>query len=211
MTNREMKKPDHKLVFLGAAFVAFYVLANILATKKIGVGGLVLTGGLLCFPITFLITDIVNEVYGKFTAQKFVYYGFTIMALAVGIIHLAIYLPAASFWTEQQKAFAMILGGTFRITMGSMVAFLISQSHDIWAFNFWKNVTKGKHLWIRNNLSTVSSQIIDSVIFITVAFWGIVPPEAILPMITGQWAVKWAIAALDTPLCYIGVAWAKRD
>ena len=208
----EDKSPDIKLMYLMGFFAAFYVLANILAFKKIEVGTLVLTLGLLCFPFLFLITDTVSEVYGKSAAKKMVACGFVVMAVALGIMQLAIYIPPAGFFEGfPQDAFAAVMGATLRITAASMIAYLFSQYHDVWAFHFWKGVTKGKYLWVRNNLSTITSQLLDSVIFISIAFYGEVPVEVMWSMVLGQWIVKWIIAALDTPLCYLLVAWAKKD
>ena len=204
------KKPDLKLVFLGAMFVALFVLANILAVKKIDIGPFVLTAGLLAFPFTFLITDAVNEVYGKRIAKKLVIHGFIIMAVVVGLIQIAIKLPPADFWVGEQEAFALVLSGTLRITLASMAAYLMSQLYDVWMFDYIKNKTQGKHLWLRNNVSTITAQIIDSSIFITIAFWGMVPNEALFPMIAGQWVAKWVIALLDTPFCYLLVNWARK-
>lgn len=208
----KFKRPDMKLMLLMGFFAAFYVLANILAFKKVEVGPLVLTMGLLCFPFLFLITDTVSEVYGKIIAKRVVLYGFVIMAAALAIMQIAVYIPPAGFFEGfGQDAFAAIMGAALRITIASMLAYLISQYHDVWAFHFWREKTGGKHLWLRNNLSTITSQLLDSVIFITIAFIGTVPTNVLWSMILGQWIVKWIIAFLDTPLCYISVAWAKRD
>ncbi|RLG68080.1 MAG: VUT family protein, partial [Methanobacteriota archaeon] len=98
------------------------------------------------------------------------------------------------------KSFAEVLGPAPRIVAASMVAYLVSQHHDVFAFHFWKKKTGGKHLWIRNNASTVVSQLVDSVIFITLAFYGVTP---LLPLIFGQWVVKMFIAVMDTPFCYL--------
>jgi queuosine precursor transporter len=207
------KRPDYKLMLLMGFFTAFYVMANIFAFKKVEVGPLVLTMGLLCFPFLFLITDTISEVYGKVAAQKMVGYGFVVMASILVLIQVAIHIPPAGFFLDSggQSAFAMVMGSTLRITLASMAAYLVSQYHDVWAFHFWKDKTNGKHLWLRNNLSTITSQAFDSVIFIVLAFYGRVPNEVIWSMILGQWLVKWVIALLDTPFCYLMVAWARDD
>lgn len=211
-TLSEFKKLDHKAMLLMGAFAAFYVVANILAFKKVEVGPLVLTLGLLCFPFLFLFTDTVSEVYGKSAAKKMVLNGFIIMAVVLGLMQIAVYIPPAGFMVGfPQDAFAAVLGATLRITIASMIAYLVSQYHDVWAFHFWRDKTGGKHLWLRNNLSTITSQLLDSVLFIGIAFYGTVPMEVLWSMILGQWIVKWIIAFLDTPLCYLAVAWAKKD
>jgi uncharacterized integral membrane protein (TIGR00697 family) len=92
-----------------------------------------------------------------------------------------------------------------------MVAYLVSQLHDVWAFLFWRRVTKGKHLWLRNNLSTMASQLLDSVIFITLAFAGTVELSVLGNMIAGQYLVKFILALADTPFCYLAVRWARKE
>lgn len=205
-----MKRTDSKLMFLSTLFVGFYLLANILAVKKIDLGPFVLTGGLFVFPITFLLTDAINEIFGRIVANRLVWFGFASMALAAAVIQIVIAVPPSAMWGEQE-AFQTVLGGTLRITIASMVAYLVSQFHDVWAFDFWKKKTKGKYLWLRNNASTVVSQTIDSTIFILIAFAGLMPNSALIPMITGQLVVKWIIAIADTPFCYLLVSWLGRS
>ena len=205
-----MKRTDSKLMFLSTLFVGFCLLANILAVKKIDLGPFVLTGGLFVFPITFLLTDAINEIFGRIVANRLVWFGFASMALAAAVIQIVIAVPPSAMWGEQE-AFQTVLGGTLRITIASMVAYLVSQFHDVWAFDFWKKKTKGKYLWLRNNASTVVSQTIDSTIFILIAFAGLMPNSALIPMITGQLVVKWIIAIADTPFCYLLVSWLGRS
>ncbi len=114
---------------------------------------------------------------------------------------LAIWLPPAKFATDFNEDFKTVLGQSARVVFASLFAYLISQAHDVVSFNFWKEKTKGKHKWIRNNLSTMTSQFIDTSIFITIAFYGLVPN--LLLMIISQYVVKCIIALLDTPLFYL--------
>ena len=105
----------------------------------------------------------------------------------------------------------MILSGTPRIVFASLVAYFISQTHDVWSFHFWKKKTNGKHLWWRNNVSTITSQIIDTVVFIGVAFWGVLPGSVLIGMMLSQYAIKVGIALADTPFCYLLVRWLKKE
>ena len=204
-----MSKKDSKLMFLSTAFGVLFVLANILATKQIYLFGLAQDAGIFVFPITFLITDIVNEVYGSKVAQKLVNHGFILMVVVLGFIQFAIWYPGADFW-HNQEAFATTFGSTFRITLGSLAAFFISQSWDVWMFDWIKRVTKGRHLWIRNNVSTITANMLDSVVFTFIAFWGVVPNSAVYAMIVGAWVLKFGFALLDTPFCYWGVKWVRK-
>jgi uncharacterized integral membrane protein (TIGR00697 family) len=119
-------------------------------------------------------------------------------SLAVAV---AIYWPAAPFAVERVDAFNTVLGQTPRIALASVVAYLISQHHDVWAFQFWKERFNGRHLWLRNKTSTIVSQLLDSAIFLFIAFYGIMP---IGQMILDMWMVKVIIAMLDTPFMYLG-------
>jgi len=103
---------------------------------------------------------------------------------------------------KSSETFAQVLGLTPRIVIASMITYLISQHHDVWAFHFWKEKTRDKDLWLRNNASTIVSQFIDSVLFISLAFYNVFP---ILPLILGQFIIKIIIALLDTPFIYISV------
>lgn len=196
--------------FIKYLFVTSLLLANILASKIIVVGGLVLPAAIILYPLTFLFTDVVAEVEGKKSASSLVMAGFYLSIFMVAVILAGRLLPPAGFW-KHQEAYTAILGSTPRIVLASMIAYLISQNHDVWAFHWWRKKTAGRHLWLRNNLSTMVSQMIDSVLFIGVAFWGTVPPATIGVMILSQYAVKVGIALLDTPICYLMVRLYESD
>lgn len=128
---------------------------------------------------------------------------FTSLILVIYSQIAALYPPASIF--EGNEAFMKVFGATPRIVLASILAYVLSQSHDVWAFHFWKRITGGSHLWLRNNLSTMVSQFIDTLVFITVAFAGTVPGTALSQMVFSQYAVKLIIAAIDTPFVYLGV------
>ncbi|MCF8107196.1 MAG: queuosine precursor transporter [Desulfohalobiaceae bacterium] len=192
--------------FLTALFAGSLVIAAVLAGKIIAVGGIFVPAGVLAYCVTFVCTDVINEIWGREKANQVVLAGFGTLVVSLVLIQLALSWPAAPFW-ENQEAFALILGTTPRIILGSLVAYLLSQLHDVWSFDFWKKATSGRHLWFRNNCSTVVSQLIDSTVFISIAFYGQMP---VVPLIWGQWVVKLAIAALDTGLVYL-LVWYLRQ
>ena len=181
-------------------FAGMVVIANIIAVKPVMFGPFMVPAAVLIYAATFLMTDVITEVWSKKEAQEAIIGGFVANILLVIGVYLTIKWPGASFW-KNQKALVSILGLTPRIVLASMIAYLISQTHDVLVFHFWKTKTKGKYLWLRNNASTAVSQLIDTVIFITIAFYGILP---VLPLIIGQYIVKLIIALCDTPFCYIG-------
>ncbi|MCB1118973.1 MAG: queuosine precursor transporter [Chlamydiia bacterium] len=182
---------------------AMVVIAAILANKLVAIGPFAAPGGIVVISSTFLITDILSEKWGREVAQRAVWVGFYSLLALVITLFIATRWEAPFFAKEQADAFASVLGLTPRITLASIIAYLFSQNHDVWAFHFWKNVSGGKHLWLRNNASTIVSQAIDTVIFITIAFYGIFP---IVPLIIDMIILKTVIALLDTPFIYI-VSW----
>jgi len=203
-----MAAADKAFLLLASIFSGLLVISNVLAVKPVAVGGgIIVPAAVLAYALTFPITDAICEVWGRKRANALVLAGFATSLVTAAMIRLALWMPAASFWT-MQEAFGDLLSSNFRIVAASMVAYLISQFHDVWAFSYWKKVTGGKHLWLRNNASTVVSQLLDTVIFITLAFWGVWPE--ILPVIIGQFTVKILIAFADTPLVYLLVGWLRR-
>ncbi len=198
---------DNSLAFilLVSMFSASLVIASVISSKIISIGGIVLPAGILAYCITFVASDVISEIWGREKAKQVVLGGFAALVVCLGLIHLALAWPGASFW-DNHEAYGSVLGAAPRIMMASLAAYLVSQNHDVWAFHFWKETFQGRHLWIRNNLSTASSQVIDSVIFITIAFYGVVP---VLPLIAGQILIKILIAFMDTPVVYF-LVWLIR-
>lgn len=203
----KMSTQEKLFVLLAASFAVLLVVSNIIAGKIIMVGGVVAPAAVLCYSLTFAATDTIAELWGREKTRFVVNIGFVVTILSALFIRLAIAAPAAPFW-DQQDMFAQVLGTNLRIVLASLTAYLISQHHDIWAFSFWKQKTGGRHLWLRNNLSTVVSQLLDTVIFIALAFYGTGVP--LLSMIAGQYVFKLLIALLDTPIVYLLVYGAKK-
>ena len=170
------------LISLAVIFTTLLLTANISAVKIIAIGSEGIDAGIIAYPLTFLISDVISEVYGQKTTTKIIWLGFIAYLLMISVIYVAGILPSATFWNDQQS-YDQILGAVPRIVIASMVAYLVSQNHDVLAFEMWKKVTGGKFLWFRNNASTVVSQGIDTTIFILIAFVGIYSFDDILNMI----------------------------
>lgn len=203
------KEKGFAFICFCSIFIGALVISEVLASKIVALGDIYVPAGVLAYAITFTMTDTIEEVWGKKYAQYVILAGLLTLGIVLLLIYLAIILPAAPFWKEED-AFLRILGmkqGAIRITIASIIAYLVSQYHDVWAFNFWKKVTHERHLWLRNNASTLVSQAIDTSLFITIAFYGVVP---ILPLILGQYFIKVCIALLDTPLVYVLVHFIRR-
>ena len=199
-------REDKAFIILLSIFAGSITIASVLANKIISVFGLFVPAGVLAYSITFIVTDTISEIWGKERANYTVLGGFIALISTLILVQISLVWPKAPFWT-QETAFQSILGSTSRIIIASFTAYLVSQFHDVWAFHFWKGVTNERHLWLRNNLSTATSQFLDSFIFIVIAFYGVMP---IWPLIIGQWVIKFSIAILDTPVIYF-VIWLLRD
>lgn len=190
---------------LAAIFTGSLVISAVLAAKLIAIGPLVAPAGVLAFSLTFLCTDVVNEIYGPRAAYRVVLAGFVALLIALGLIRMAILWPPAPFWV-QQDAYATILATGERVIVASMAAYVVSQNVDVWIFARLRRATGGRLLWLRNNASTALAQLLDSALFVTIAFLGAAP---VLPLIFGQWLVKLVIALADTPIVY-GAVWLLR-
>ncbi|MFD1019358.1 queuosine precursor transporter [Thalassobacillus hwangdonensis] len=197
-------------IYLNALFVGLLILANILGVKLFTIGGYVLPAAVIVYVITYLITDVIGEVYGKEAAKKTVQAGFFTQIIALIFIVIAIQLPAAPFFESQQE-FESILGAGFRVMLASLISYVASQNFDVFIFHRLKEKQGEKKLWLRNNLSTMSSQLIDTTLFITIAFVGTVPTNVLISMIATQYVFKLIVAVIDTPIAYLLVKLARKN
>ncbi len=214
---------DRYFAFLTGVFITSLTAANFLAAKVAYLGrflgiDLLVPAGVVAYAVTFTATDIIGEVYGKRAANYVVQAGFLTQLLLIFYSWTAIALPTAPFQSGIEGVYRRLVASPPNIVLASLAAYLVSQHHDVWAFHFWRRRTEGKWLWLRNNASTAVSQLIDTAIFITLAFavlpalvggvsisWSLIPN-----MVLGQYLVKLLIAALDTPFVYLGVHVARK-
>ena len=203
---RTISAGDRTYILLLSVFIGCITIASVLANKIITVSGLYVPAGVLAYSVTFICTDVISEIWGRDRANATILGGFVALVAVLLLVQLSMAWPKAPFW-DNDDAFRSVLGATSRIIVASFIAYLVSQYHDVWAFHFWKRITNHRHLWLRNNFSTAVSQFLDSFIFITIAFYGVMP---IGSLIVGQWIVKMAIAALDTPVVYMIVFLIRR-
>lgn len=175
--------------------------SNIVASKIVNVGGLTFAASALIYAFTFLITDIISEIWGERHAKWAVNAGMISIALMSGLIFIAVSLPPASIWTQQQE-FEGILGSVPRIVLASLIAYAVSQHIDVYLYNKLRKVTGGKYLWLRNNASTIVSQFVDTVIFFGIGFASSLPFSTLIAVAAAQYAVKVVVALVDTALIY---------
>lgn len=201
-----MRKTEKNLMLVNAIFITSLLVANVVSSKIVSFWGLTVPAAIVAYPLTFLMTDVIGEIWGKEEANKTVKLGFICQMVSLALIGGAILLPVAPF-ADNQAQFTAILGSSFRVVFASMIGYLVSQSWDVWIFHKVRDAYIKKHgstkggRWIWNNASTMTSQIIDTAIFITIAFIGVVPN--IWTMILSQYLVKFVYALLDTPFFYL--------
>ena len=179
------------------------ILANIQVTKLIFLFGLEANLGNIMYGTIFLGTDVLNEIYGKKQAKKAVFIGFAVMIITVIIMTIAInFNPHPEDWA--QGSLVTIFGFMPRILLASLSAFIASQFIDVYVFDKIKTkLPENKFLWIRNNVSTIISQAIDTSIFVPIAFYGVVSNEILLGLMLSTYAIKVIVALLDTPFIYL--------
>lgn len=191
------------------------ILANIQVLVSVSIFGLVGTLGNVIYSSNFLATDIISEKYGKKDATRAVAIGFfALIATTVLMNFSLLYTPLGDALSkESYNHVKSIFSVMPRLAFASLLAFLVSQTHDIWAFEIWKRKFAGKkYLWIRNNASTIVSQIIDNGIFTVVAFWGTMPKENILQIFITTFIFKTILSIADTPFVYLATAMhTKKD
>lgn len=197
-----------RFIACAALFVTCLLTANTIAAKLIVVGGLTLTAGIVIFPISYVIGDVLTEVWGYAAARRVIWLGFACNALMVLAVWIGGELPAAPFWSGQ-AAYQEILGHTPRILLASFAAYLVGEFANAFVLAKLKIATSGRWLWLRTIGSTVVGQGLDSMVFVTLAFAGAVPAGVLTAIVAGQWAVKVAYEAAATPLTYAAVAWLK--
>ena len=179
------------------------ILANIQVTKLIFLFGLEANLGNIMYGTIFLGTDVLNEIYGKNQAKKAVFIGFAVMIITVIIMTIAInFNPHPEDWA--QGSLVTIFGFMPRILLASLSAFIVSQFIDVYVFDKIKTkLPENRFLWVRNNVSTIISQAIDTSIFVPIAFYGLVSNEILLGLMLSTYAIKVIVALLDTPFIYL--------
>ena len=197
-------------LYLAAIFIAALVVCNLIANKFItidlGFKTFVISAGVLPYPITFLITDILSEIYGKKKTAQIVWAGFGASLFVLGVLLLAQQFTAIQGSPVNDDTFNKVFGNSWRVIFASMTAYLCAQLIDVRIYHFWKEKTAGKHLWLRNNFSTVFSQLVDTALVVCVLFLGVRSHSEILQFILDGWLFKMLCAFIDTPLLYAATA-----
>ncbi len=200
---------SHRFVVVVAVFVTCLITANFIIVKQISIGNLVLPAAIIIFPLSYIIGDILTEVYGYQQARRVIWLGFLCNLIAVVAIWVGKILPAAPVF-EAQSAYERILGSTPRFLSASFVAYLAGEFANSFVLAKMKIRTRGRWLWMRTIGSTLVGQGIDTLIVLTIAFAGVLPLSVLGTMILSHWLVKTAYEAVATPLTYGVVGYLKR-
>jgi len=207
-------RAERLYLLLAALFTGALVVTNLIANKFITVEWFgrefILSAGVLPYPLTFLITDLLSEIYGRRRANQVVFGGFLASILVLITLYLGDIFPAIEDSKVGDDIYTTVFGNSWRVIGASMTAYLVAQVVDIRVFHFWKRLTKGKHLWLRNNASTLLSQLLDSALVVLVLFYGEWPAGQMASVVLDLWLFKASVALLDTPLFYLTATWLPR-
>ena len=213
--NPEKRKLAAKIyLYLAALFITSLVVSNLIFQKffywypfngKIfGSRLFELSVGILPYPITFLITDLISEIYGKIAANRVVTAGIFASFFSMGILLIAYYVPAMESSPVDNATFTQVFSLSPLAVLASMIAYLLAQFVDIRIYHFWKKLTNGKMLWLRNNFSTFASQFLDTFsVVLLLSVFGILPWDLFFGLILSGFIFKVVVALLDTPLLYL--------
>ena len=204
-----VEKVSPWFVMIVAIFITCLITANIIAVKLISLYGFILPAAILIFPLSYIIGDVLTEVYGYRQARRVIWLGFFCNIIAVVAIWIGQMLPSASFW-DGQASYERILGYAPRLLLASFLAYLVGEFSNAFVLARMKIATKGRWLWLRTIGSTLIGQGLDSAIFITLAFVGTIPLNALFSAVVTQWLAKSLYEAVVTPLTYVVVAFLKR-
>ncbi len=210
-----MRRYDFVFLLLSGFFLASLVLANAMVFKFVDIqlplfGLATISAGVLPYPVTFLCTDLISELYGKKRANAIVMVGFLVSVYMLALLLLGKALPVSHLQDESiQVHYVAVFGQSTRAIFASMVAYLIAQLVDVRLYHFWRKLTNGRHLWLRNNASTMLSQLIDTIAVVVILFYGVWDWPEIGAVILASYVYKLVVAAADTPVMYVS-AWLFR-
>ena len=201
-----MKFRDQLYIILSGIFIASLVTCNLIANKfvtvDLGFKVFIVSAGILPYPLTFLVTDLISELYGQKKANLVVFSGFVASMFVLLFLWLGSQFDAIPSSIVNDMTYDSVFQNAWRLIAASMVAYLFAQFIDVRIFHFWKKLTNGKHLWLRNNGSTIASQLVDTTLVICILFVGVWETDQIKSAIIDGWLFKMLMAFIDTPIIY---------
>ena len=197
---------DQLFIILSGIFVASLVTCNLIANKfvtvDLGFKVFIVSAGILPYPLTFLVTDLISELYGQKKANLVVFTGLIASLFVLIFLWLGGMFNAIPDSVVDDVTYNSVFRNAWRLIAASMVAYLVAQFIDVRIFHFWKRLTNGKHLWLRNNASTIASQLVDTTLVICILFIGVWSSSQIFSAIIDGWLFKMLMAFIDTPIIY---------
>ena len=200
----QVKNITHNYRYLDiitAVFIAVLLISNVASSKITTFGIFTLDAGTILFPLSYIIGDILTEVYGYARARRVIWIGLLCNVLMAATFMIVAVLPPAADWPNQ-GAYEAILGWTPRIVLASVIAYFAGEFINSFVLAKLKIKTKGKYLWVRTLGSTPIGELFDTVLFITIAFWGVLPTEILIPLMVSNYIFKLAVELLFTPITY---------
>lgn len=214
VTSLKVRESEVFYLLLAALFISALITCNLIANKfvtiDLGFKKFVVSAGVLPYPVTFLITDIMSEFFGMRRTRRVVFVGFAASLFTLGILMAGKVYNAIPESRVSDDLYNTMFSNTPRLIFASMLAYLVAQYVDVLLYHFWKRVTKGKMLWLRNNGSTIFSQLVDTILVVGVIFAGDLSWSTMLGFISDGWLFKAIIAILDTPVIYAVVYIIKK-
>ena len=206
MDLNKKKFKDQFYLILSGIFIASLVTCNLIANKfvtvDLGFKVFIVSAGILPYPFTFLVTDLISELYGQKKANLVVLAGFFASMFVLFFLWLGGQFNAIPDSLVTDQVYDSVFRNAWRIIAASMTAYLFAQFIDVRIFHFWKKLTNGKHLWLRNNASTLVSQLLDTILVICILFFGVWSTDQIFSAIIDGWLFKMLMAFIDTPIIY---------
>ena len=197
---------DQFFLVLSGIFIASLVTCNLIANKFVtvdfGFKVFIVSAGILPYPLTFLVTDLISELYGQKKANLVVFSGFIASMFVLLFLWLGGEFNAIPDSLVSDETYNSVFRNAWRLIAASMIAYLFAQFVDVRIFHFWKSLTNGKHLWLRNNGSTIASQLVDTTLVICILFFGVWNTDQIFSAIIDGWLFKMLMALIDTPIIY---------
>jgi hypothetical protein len=216
MDPKKVKQAENFYLILAALFITSLVTSNLIFQKffhwnPLGLFEFELSVGIIAYPITFLVTDIISEVYGQKRANRVVRAGIFASAFALLIVIVSTEAPATAWSPIDDVVFKKVFGFTFIAVGASLAAYLLAQFLDVQIFHFWKRLTKGKHLWLRNNFSTFSSQLVDTgTVLLLLCSFGVIEWNLFWILLLNGYLFKVLFAMVDTPIVYVIVYFMRK-
>jgi queuosine precursor transporter len=216
LTPKQREQAEVLYLILGGLFITSLVTSNLIFQKfftwsPFGLYTFELSVGIIAYPFTFLVTDVISEVFGRKRANRVVLAGVFASAFALGIVIVSSAAPATEWSPLSNQEFSKAFSYTYIAVSASLAAYLIAQFMDVQIFHFWKRVTKGKHLWLRNNFSTFASQFVDTFVIISLlCMFEVIPWEYWTGLVINGFLFKVLFALFDTPFAYVLVYALRR-